>query len=473
MLLIRYSEIGLKGRRARSEMERLLLSNISLALKKAVISHKFTREQGRIFLVSDNEEGSIAIVRRIFGVKSVSPVTEYGFSSLENLCEIAEREFSPIVAGKVFVVRSRRTGSHQFTSMDVDRLLGERLMKYASGVSLKNPEITVYVEVRERKAFLYSMVFPGPGGLPLGSEGRMVALVSGGIDSPVASWTMMKRGCQVDMVFLSLADPLDTNAFLRQAARLISLYSSGYDPRIHIVNGSRLVTELTSGRFRYPNVAFKRILYLLAERIALDEDAMGIITGESLGQVSSQTPENLMALNLGLKLPVYRPLIGMDKDDIVEISRERGLMPESGLGEFCSLFSSNPALRVTSEQLSSEPIDETLILSLMGNIRTIRGSAIEQYLESNKGEDMRAGDTKEGTVVVDLRKKEKYLGWHYPGSLSVQLRDLDKFSETIDPGSQIVLYCSKGLQSAHAASMLRKKGFNAFYTDEETMRKSV
>ncbi len=472
MLLVRYSEIGLKGHYARSRMENLLVRNISMSLESSAIAHSISKEQGRIYIETSENEKAIERVRHIFGVKSVSVVEMHTFDGIDDLRKLAVEKFSQKVSGKRFAVRARRTGTHPFTSLELERIVGEDLLPFANSVSLADPEITVYLEVREKRLYIFSDIVGGPGGLPLGSEGKMTALVSGGIDSPVAAWTMMKRGCRVDLVFVALADPLDTETFLTQAGKLISGYSWGYDPRIWIVNGSDLVEELTSGKFRYPNVSFKRILYLIAEKIARREESLGLITGESLGQVSSQTPENLRTLSLNLSLPVYRPLIGMDKDEIVRISREWDLMPGSSLGEFCSLFADSASLNVTPEQLEAEPINDGLIESLISGGEEIRGSEIKQYLESRNMQDLTIPDKLSGAVVIDMRSREKFEKWHYPGAVSVRLKDLDQFAKGLDREKQVVLYCSKGLQSAHAAARLRKEGFNAFYTDEETIRDS-
>ncbi|MCL4329104.1 MAG: THUMP domain-containing protein [Candidatus Thermoplasmatota archaeon] len=473
MILVRYSEIGLKGPRARSDMERMLMANIAIALKTAGINFDFHRDRGRIFISTEDDNRSVPEVTKVFGVKSVSVVKDVAFASLADLSEIAELEFRDKVRGKTFAVRSRRTGSHKFTSLDMDKEIGRRLLPYSRGVSLVSPEETAFIEVRDNRAYLYSSVIYGPGGLPIGSEGKMTALVSGGIDSPIACWRMMKRGCKVDIVFVSLADPLDTGAFLRQIKRLLSRFGHGYDSNIYLVNGSSLVSILTSGQFKYPGVSYKRILYLLAQEIGTREGSLGIVTGESLGQVSSQTPENLLSLSFGLRLPVHRPLIGMDKDEIIEESRKLDLMPDGNLGEFCSLFSANPALRVTVDQLQSEPIDPSIVSDLISAMTSIRASEIGRYLSDHASSDISAHGDASDSVVIDLRRKEKYDQWHYPGSISAGLTDLGRLSDTLDREKKVILYCSKGLQSAHAASILRKKGFNALYTDEETIRRSM
>ncbi|EQD41173.1 thiamine biosynthesis/tRNA modification protein ThiI, partial [mine drainage metagenome] len=194
----------------------------------------------------------------------------------------------------------------------------------------------------------------------------MVSLVSGGIDSPVAAWMMMKRGSVQDIVFCSLAHPIDTAEFIRSIEPLIDRWSHGSDPAIHIFNGTPLIDLMAGGEgFAHPNVGFKKFLYELAAAVNRRVNGYGIVTGESLGQVSSQTAENLFSLTLSVSVPIYRPLIGFDKDEIVELSKRIGTFPETSLGEFCSIFSINPSISIKEEDLQQDKVPEDTMLSIL------------------------------------------------------------------------------------------------------------
>jgi thiamine biosynthesis protein ThiI len=296
VLIVRYGEVTIKGLSTRSRMEKLLMRNIVVGLRSMGIETRVRRGQGRLFveIPGDKIRESIDLISRVFGVKSVSPAKVYGFSNLNDLVGIAVKEWSELVRGRTFAVRVRRVGNHPFTSIDVARVVGAAL-------------------IRGNNAYLFTEIVKGPGGLPLGSEGRLLALISGGFDSPVAAWFMMKRGVYVDALFCSLAYPVDVINFLRVSNALFSKWSIGYDPRLFILDCSQLINEFRERANPHIwSVLFKRFLYEVGARVAKSVNALGLVTGESLGQVSSQTLHNLMAIEYGIDMPIYRPLIGLD-----------------------------------------------------------------------------------------------------------------------------------------------------------------
>ncbi|EQB67762.1 MAG: putative thiamine biosynthesis protein thiI [Thermoplasmatales archaeon A-plasma] len=473
MIVVRYSEIGLKGTRARRMMENRLRSNIRQGLLSAGESADFRWERGRLFLDGySRSEVVMDVLRRTMGVKSFSEVTEMKFSKPSEIVDMAIQLYSGLLSGKKFAVRSRRAGGQNFTSMNLNLLVGDALFPYSDGVDLEHPEVEVNIELRDNRAYFFSGSHEGPGGLPIGSEGKLVALVSGGIDSPVAAWMAMKRGSPLEFVFVSLAHPVDTMDFLWVMKRLISRWVHGFDPVIHILDGSAIVREL-AGRDDYlaPSVTFKRILYSTAQRIAMSTGAYGIVTGESLGQVSSQTPENLLVINSGIDFPVYRPLAGMDKDEITAMARRIGTFPESNKGEFCSLFSRNSVMGVTSDQVNHDIGLFPFVDNLLSSETVIRGSTLDEYASSIPVTDLRGGEFGPDPVVVDLRGIEKFNEWHYPGSLHARMGDVRGIVDKFGRGKTYVFYCQKGLQSAYAASEARKMGAIAYYLTSEAIRR--
>ena len=202
VLLLRLGEITIKGTRTRRRFEGLLLRNIGDALSSVGVSFTLRREGGRVFVYASDEGRALDVLRRVFGIKSISSTKEIEFSALEDLVEKAEVYFADLVKGKSFAVRARRVGTHAFTSLDIERLVGAALLKYAARVDLESPEVTAYIEVRGNRAYFYTDVVRAYGGLPIGSEGKVLALVSGGFDSAVAAWYMLRRGAEVH--YLSL-----------------------------------------------------------------------------------------------------------------------------------------------------------------------------------------------------------------------------------------------------------------------------
>ncbi|MEM0155000.1 MAG: THUMP domain-containing protein [Thermoplasmataceae archaeon] len=473
MYIIRYSEIGLKGRKARNEMENLLARNVLKSLKNHGIGGTVKKESGRILIYPDREDGKAELaIESTMGVKSFSRCIEYRAEKFEEIVEIAKSHFSDAVRGKKFAVRSRRSGNQNFTSMDIDRAVGSALYDYSAGVDLHNPDIEIGLEIRDSLLFLYDRIIRGPGGLPLGSQGKLISLMSGGIDSPVATWMMMKRGSPCDIVFISLAHPVDTVAFLNSATKLLGRWCVGYDPMLHIIDGRPLIEKLSNeDRYHYQNVEFKKVLYLIAQGLAQEYGHLGIVTGESLGQVSSQTAENLAALSHGMDIPIFRPLIGMDKDEIVDIARRIDTLPDSDLGEFCSLFADRPITKIRADTLEDDMRGLDLTENLVRNRFSLRFSEIEKY----KASIMDTADTVKGiqpnSIVIDLRSAASYDQWHYPGAISASLGDIGEIFSKHGKDRVYIVYCKKGLQSANAASKIKSLGGNAFYSNETSIRK--
>lgn len=473
LIIVRYSEVGLKGSRARSMMISRLKYNINDGLKRLGTGARITTEKGRVY-VSDyaKEEPIFDVLGRTMGVKSFSPVIPFSYRKPEDIAQKAVDLYSDRLSGKKFAVRSRRAGGQNFNTRDLNLMVGDALFKYSAGVNLDNPEIEVNIEVRNNKAYFYSETYPGPGGLPLGSESPLVALVSGGIDSPVAAWMLMKRGSPVDFVFLSLSHPIDTVEFLRAAKALIDNWSLGYEPTIHIIDGKPLIDLLVvSGKFRIPGVTYKRILYNIAIEIARERHAFGIITGESMGQVSSQTPENLLAINHTIDFPIYRPLIGMDKDEITEFARKIGTFPETSKGEFCSLFSQNVVLNASPEVIDKDMENFRILDELLSRRTVLKGAEVNSYLNSVSDEDFEVTELPEDSVVIDLRSRNSFEQWHFDDAISVHLGGIREIVEQKGKDKVYVFYCQKGLQSAYAASEARNLGARSYYTTTEKMRK--
>ncbi|MCL6090066.1 MAG: THUMP domain-containing protein [Candidatus Thermoplasmatota archaeon] len=473
LIIVRYSEVGLKGNRARSMMINKLRSNILDGLDRIGERTDFTTERGRIFLSGySTQENVFDVLSRTMGVKSFSPVVSIVYDHTEELAEKAVELYSHILPGKKFAVRSRRAGGQNFTTKELNVIVGDALYKYSSGVNLDEPEVEVNIEVRNNRAYFYTDVRKGPGGLPLGSEAPMVALMSGGIDSPVAAWMIMKRGSPVDFVFMSLSHPIDTVEFLRAAYVLIKDWALGYNPTVHIIDGKPLVELLVlSHKIKIPGVTYKRILYSLALAISAERGAYGIITGESLGQVSSQTPQNLLAINHGIDIPVYRPLIGMDKDEISDMGRNIGTFPLTSKGEFCALFSQTVVLNASADDIDRDMESYDIQEKLLKNRIILKGNEVGEYLRNLSDEDFEITKLPDNSIVVDLRSKLSYNEWHYGDAINSGLGGVRNIIEENGRDKIYVFYCQKGLQSAYAASEARNLGARSYYTSSEKIRK--
>lgn len=320
-VLVRYDEVGLKSNRVRRRFENLLIRRVEEALDYHGVSFdRVCRYAGRVVVFAEEPGDAARASASVFGVASTSPVVarETGF---DGAIEFAGRMGEEVLdASTSFAIRSRRVGKHDFTSMDVAREAGAEVQRRTGApVDLSGPDVEIFVEVRGGRALFFTERFDGPGGLPKGSQGKLVALISGGIDSPVAAWLMMRRGAEVVPVFLD-SDPFtDATTRGRAVSSIEKLAEWNHGPmRSYVVpHGKTLEALLNHGERSLTCVTCRRMMYLVAERVAEVEGCDGLITGESLGQVASQTYRNLRAEDEAVSLPVYRPVIGLDKLEIV------------------------------------------------------------------------------------------------------------------------------------------------------------
>ncbi len=366
-VIVRYSEIGLKSKPVRARMERALIKH----LKKSLGNVEIKRTYGRIFVYGENEREIAEKASKVFGVKSTSPAVETAADLSELIKSIVEYAKKTIRQGESFALRVRREGEHTYTSQDVAVKAGAEVVKATNAkVKLKNPDREIFVEIRGDRAYIYHEVIPGVGGLPYGTQGRAVALVSGGIDSPVATFLAMKRGIEPVCVFLNPAPLVDKRTEERAMKSIKKLAEFAPEPlKTYIVPYGDVLIELLKVDIPLGCVLCKRMMYRVAELIALREKAKAIITGESLGQVASQTLDNLHTISSAIRLPVLRPLIAMDKDEIIEIARKIGTYEISILPANCCLGPPpKPATRATPERaekaekkLSVEKLAEEMV----------------------------------------------------------------------------------------------------------------
>src|SRR5262245_52749486 len=353
--LLRISpDLTTKADKTRRRFLRMLIANLRDAFQAESIAA--TVEPGWVRLVVDaNDSRAGEIARRVFGVHSVSPVEEIDRGTLDDLVDRAEPFFRPQMQGKTFAVRGRTSGPGTYRSRDIEIALGARLAPFGK-VKLENPEMTCFVEVRDKRTYLFHDSSMAQRGLPIGSEGRGVALVSGGFDSAVAAWMMLRRGVALDYVFCRLGGPTHQLGALRVLQVLGSRWSYGDRPRVHVVPFEDVVLAIQkAARPQFWQLVLKRWMYRAAEAVARERDAHAIVTGESLGQVSSQTLRNLRALEGRLELPILRPLVGLDKEEIIARSREIGTAEISAtVQEYCDIVPDKPATAASAHHVASD-----------------------------------------------------------------------------------------------------------------------
>jgi len=349
-VLVRYGEIALKDAWTRKSWERILASNIVYNLKEAGIDHEVSMERGRIFVLASDPRAP-QIAADVFGVVSVSPVWTCE-PAIEAVAKVASQiavERSP----KSFAIRSRRGGG-EISSTEIAVEVGSAVQERTGAtVDLSDPELEIFVEAREKKVLVFTEVVKGVGGLPLGTQSRMLVLISGGIDSPVAAWMMMRRGSPVSLLYFDARPYVDALPQALKSAEALRRWTSGRKINFVRVPIGVGLAKISGAEPRATCLLCRRLMYRIARMVMEEEEAFGVVTGYSLGQVASQTPANIMAEQSGIDLTVYHPLIAMDKSEIMDLARKIGTYRATADAGSCSAAPKKPMTRAKAEDIKA------------------------------------------------------------------------------------------------------------------------
>lgn len=348
--LIRYSELFLKSDPVRRHWENLLIANIRRVLPDCHVNH----ERGRIWLSGEIDP---ELLSKVFGIVSFSKVEKIALNDL-NAGLLAFCKEIELGSSHSFAMRIKRVGDHPFSSQKMAADTGSIVLEEYPHltVDLKKPDMEIFIEIRDDRCYLYDTIIEGPGGLPLGSAGSLVALVSGGIDSPVAAWMMMKRGCRIIPIYIAIDEFLDETTFTRAEKVIESLRPYQPDIELRVISDGYLASAkkelIKAGLEKYTCIFCKRRMYRIAELVATSCGAAGIVTGESIGQVASQTLDNLIVLNDAATIPVHRPLIGFDKEEIVRLAQKIGtFVPSITRTTGCKAVPKGPSTKADLEKI--------------------------------------------------------------------------------------------------------------------------
>ncbi len=338
-ILVRYGEIFLKSNIVFKNFEKKLIKNITQILKRAKIYFKIRKERGRIFISTQQEKKTLKTLKMVFGIVSFSPVYHLRTANLEKIKSFCRKEFKNYIKkDETFAVRVKKIGRHPFSSRDLEKEIGKSIK---GEVDLKNPLKKISIEVREKDSYVFTKNLLGLGGLPISTAGKAISFLSGGIDSPVSSYLLMKRGCRVTFLHFH-SFPLVSRRSIEKCCKIIEkLNNYQLESKLILVPFQKVQIHLkTQAPSKYLILLYRRSMSRLGEKIAKIEKSEAIITGESLGQVSSQTLPNLRVIEEAVKIPIFRPLIAMDKQEIVKLARKIGsyeisILPQE---DCCQLF---------------------------------------------------------------------------------------------------------------------------------------
>ena len=468
LALLRLSgEISTKARETRWRFVSQMLRNVRDALRSEGIAYTLTRRHDRIFVELAEPRGA-EVLARVFGVQSVSIAVRGPGGTLDEIVARGAAIFGEAVRNKRFAVRARLIGRPAelgFRSRDIEVALGAALGVHALRVDLDHPEVTARIEVHEGRAYYFTETLAGEGGLPLGTEGRALALVSGGFDSAVAAWQLMRRGLALEYAFFNLGGRTHHAGTQRVMHALATRWAYGTHPRLHAVDFEAVSRDLQSkAQPRYWQVILKRLMLRGADRIAQELSCPALVTGEALGQVSSQTLANLATISAATRLPILRPLVGANKHEIIGLANRIGTGPISAtVAEYCALVPRRPATAASLAAVEAEEakLDATLLERAVAAREVIDVRAADP--EACALPELAIESVPPGAVVIDLRSRDEFAAWHLPGSVQLDFARALAALPAMSRAQRYVAVCAFGLKSAHLAELMRKQGLDAYH----------
>ena len=467
-----FPEIVVKSKPVRTRMIRILTGNIRNVFQNSGIRVKVLGNWDRVFVKVPKEvsaETASDILSRIPGIHSFSEVLSFPYASLEDILRTAAPLALPEITGKTFCVRCKRKGQETFTSVELERALGEVLWESgkSAGVSLKKPQITIHIEVDGKKFYLLSNTRKGIGGYPLSTQEDVLSLISGGFDSGVSSFDFIRRGARVHYCFFNMGGREHEIGVREEAHFIWKKYGSSHRVKFFAVPFEDVVGEILQKIDHHlMGVVLNRMMMRAAAKIAEREGIKALVTGESVGQVSSQTITNLSVIDRVTPVLILRPLITMDKQDIIDKCREIGTEElAAAMPEYCGVISQKPTIHADLGRIEEE--EKKFDLSILDKaVEDSRWTDIKEIGEAPKGaepevEYVTAAGA--GEVVLDVRAPDE--AEENPLKLEgAEIKELPFYKiatefGNLDQTKTYLLYCKNGVMSRLQALILKERGF--------------
>lgn len=466
-----FPEITLKSKPVRKQFIVQLRRNIKDTLSYHGINSQVQGQWDAIEVEVEDElleEATRDLLSRVTGICKILTVKEHSFETFDDVFQIARTTFAADIKGKSFCVRIKRTGNHDFTSTELEQYVGGGLMEHCEArcVELKKPEYTVQMEVRKQRLLTISNITAGIGGYPLGTQDGVLSLISGGFDSNVASYMMNRRGLQTHFLFFNLGGSAHEVGVKQVAHYLWQRFGVSHGVKFVTVPFDGVVTEILENvENSQMGVILKRMMLRAASDIAKQLKLDAIVTGESIAQVSSQTLRNLSVIDEVTNTLVLRPLITMDKPDIIDLSRKIGTYDfAAAMPEYCGVISIKPTTRAKLPKVEAEEANFNFEV-LQAAIDSARIERIQNVLRSSAAtvtevELVHIPDVKD--LIVDIRapaeEEQKPLHLTNNEIIKIPFYQLNARILELPTERNVLLYCEKGTMSQLHAQHLITSG---------------
>ncbi len=468
-----FPEIMIKSDSVRKRFIKILTSNIRNVLLRETENVAVIRNWDFIEVrakVAEEAPMVLDLLQRTPGIHHILEVEEYPFETMHDIFEQTLVQVHSQLEGKTFCVRVRRKGKHEFRSLDVERYVGGGLNQHieSARVKLTQPDVTIRIDIEHDKMLLVKARHEGLGGYPIGTQEDVLSLISGGFDSGVSSYMLIRRGSRVHYCFFNLGGAAHEIGVKQMAYHIWSRYSTSHKVRFVAINFENVVGEILekvdNGQM---GVVLKRMMVRAASKVAQRFDIQAIVTGEALGQVSSQTLTNLRLIDKAADTLVLRPLITHDKEQIIAMAKTIGTDDiAKSMPEFCGVISKNPTVKAIESRILEEEghfnfdvLEEAVQQAQYLDIREIAQQTEQEVTSVETTSELGEND-----VILDIRSPEETeeLPFTLEG-VTVKVLPFYKLSSqfgSLDQSKQYLLYCQRGVMSKLQALYLKENGFS-------------
>ncbi len=468
-----FPEISIKSKPVRNRLIRQVRQNLVNVCKHHGISVNAYAQWDKVVAIFDEtitKDRAITELSRIPGIHSFMEVNEYPFTTLDSLFEEIKDVVGPSIENKTFAVRVKRKGQHEFNSQMAERVIGGKFKASFpnKGVCLDNPEVLIHIEIENQTAYLSGEKHLGIGGYPVGSQGEVFSLISGGFDSGVSTYDVLHRGCRVNYLFFNMGGTAHEIGVKQESYFLWDRFASSHRVRFVTIPFEPIVGQILERTHHgVRGVILKRMMMRVGSLVAKKFDAEALVTGESLGQVSSQTLRNLTHIDNVCDVLLLRPLVTADKQDIIDKSRQIGTIGfAESMPEYCGVISDHPNVCPSASFVEEEEakMDSDLVQKAFESMKVVDINDIPKDTTKLKTEVETVSELLSNEVVLDVRAPDDV----EKAPLTVEGHEVITMPfyktasdfHTLDQIKTYALYCDQGVMSLMQAKQLKEKGYH-------------